>query len=242
MSNTKEELEKVIKLDLRKFNQAEEQVTKGIAALVKIEVVNDEDDLEKAMTVLKGAKSVENLIEKKRKEITQPVNAEIKKVNAYAKGLVSSLPTEVSRVKKEVVSYQQRQREIEEANRIAEAKRVADEEKHRQEGLDEIARQKAETESISDFLSPEELEKRNNDIAELELETPKEEIITPIEIIETKVKGIRKTWKHEVTDSKLVPRKYLEVIDKLIRDDIKLGLRDIPGVRIFEEESLAIRA
>lgn len=50
----------------------------------------------------------------------------------------------------------------------------------------------------------------------------------------------RKRWVFEVTDVKKVPREYLEVNDKLVRAAISSGLRNIAGVRIYEEDGLAV--
>lgn len=52
--------------------------------------------------------------------------------------------------------------------------------------------------------------------------------------------GIRKTWTFEVTDEKLVPRQYLVVDEKAVKAAIAAGERSIPGIRIFEKETVAI--
>lgn len=48
-------------------------------------------------------------------------------------------------------------------------------------------------------------------------------------------------WKHEVIDAGAVPRQYLIVDEMAIRAAIKAGIREIPGVRIFEEMEMRIR-
>lgn len=57
----------------------------------------------------------------------------------------------------------------------------------------------------------------------------------------TKVKGITKRWTFEITDESLVPREYLMVDEKKIREVVTAGSRSIPGIRIFQQESLTIR-
>lgn len=58
-------------------------------------------------------------------------------------------------------------------------------------------------------------------------------------IIESpKISGITNRWTFEVTDESLVPRQYCEVSDSLINKAIKEGIRDIPGVRIFQEQTI----
>jgi len=56
-----------------------------------------------------------------------------------------------------------------------------------------------------------------------------------------KTKGLTKRWQFEVTDASQVPRAYLVVAEALIRAAVNDGERSIPGVRIYEEESISIR-
>ena len=48
-------------------------------------------------------------------------------------------------------------------------------------------------------------------------------------------------WTHEVVDPSLVPRNYLMVNEAAIKAAVAGGLRNIPGVRIFETVRTAIR-
>lgn len=48
-------------------------------------------------------------------------------------------------------------------------------------------------------------------------------------------------WTHEVVDPSLVPRNYLMVNDGAVKAAVAGGLRNIPGVRIFETVRTAIR-
>ena len=56
-----------------------------------------------------------------------------------------------------------------------------------------------------------------------------------------KVQGLTKRWKFEVTDINQVPRGYLQLDEKAVRDAIAAGARMIPGLKIFQEESISIR-
>ncbi len=53
--------------------------------------------------------------------------------------------------------------------------------------------------------------------------------------------SFREVWKFEVTEPKKVPRDYLEISDILIRNAVKAGVREIPGVRIYSEKVAALR-
>ena len=47
-----------------------------------------------------------------------------------------------------------------------------------------------------------------------------------------------KTWKYEVIDPDIVPREFTMIDEKAIRAAVKDGIREIPGVRIFEDTNV----
>lgn len=51
----------------------------------------------------------------------------------------------------------------------------------------------------------------------------------------------RKVWTFEVVNEAEVPREFLAVDEGRIRDAVKMGVRSIPGVRIFEETKTIFR-
>jgi|GEM_PF-1950559 len=50
-----------------------------------------------------------------------------------------------------------------------------------------------------------------------------------------------KSWKFEIMDADIVPRQFLTVDEKKIREAVDLGLRDIQGVRVYETVETRIR-
>jgi hypothetical protein len=53
---------------------------------------------------------------------------------------------------------------------------------------------------------------------------------------------LRKDWVWDVLDISLIPPKYL-VVDKVaVNQAVKSGIREIPGIRIYETESAIIKA
>lgn len=55
------------------------------------------------------------------------------------------------------------------------------------------------------------------------------------------VKGITKSWAHEVEDISLVPREYLMIDEAKVKEAIKAGTRIIPGIKIFQKEGFSLR-
>lgn len=50
-----------------------------------------------------------------------------------------------------------------------------------------------------------------------------------------------KTWTFEIINPMEVPREYLVVDDRLVRQAVKNGVRSIPGIKIFEKTETRIR-
>ena len=51
----------------------------------------------------------------------------------------------------------------------------------------------------------------------------------------------RKSWEFEVEDIGNIPREYLIVDQQKVRDAIRMGIRSIPGIRIFETTKTVLR-
>lgn len=272
-----DDMPQVVNADLRKFNRSEQIVAAAITSLKMITAFETAAGYEAAMLVLKDAKTVENKIEAKRKELVKPFNDASKKINDYAKKLIDQLPAEVDRVKKEVVAFQKREdervrRERYEA-RVVQLKNIGfvfDDDAKQWTILDNITILDdfilyADGESWTPFLSDKVFyinQKRNQqhqqtvETAEDDLmfgtdddteviEAPAPAMVTVYDAVPvqeaTKVKGITKRWTFEVTNLKELPIDYVQANDKAIREAIGKGVRLIPGVRIYQDESLTIR-
>lgn len=72
-----------------------------------------------------------------------------------------------------------------------------------------------------------------------------EEAVAALQTIAAKpqAKGTHtvKRWKYEVIDVGSVPVEYLAVDDREVKSAIKAGVREIDGLRIYQEEGLAVR-
>ena len=85
----------------------------------------------------------------------------------------------------------------------------------------------------------------DNDLLESD-EFPEEDLTSPVPtaVVHTTQGSVsgRTTWECEVSNPVRVPRKYLVVDMVAIRKAVKAGIRDIPGVYIFEKEGLSVRS
>lgn len=116
------------------------------------------------------------------------------------------------------------QEDIRAAEEAAERERVA---------AESAARERANRAELERLATNARLERERN-------ERDKETKRQLAEIEAGRVKNMRKTWVHEITDGAAIPRQYLVVDESLIRAAIKGGAREIPGVRIYEKTDLAV--
>ncbi|TET23384.1 MAG: hypothetical protein E3J78_02315 [Candidatus Cloacimonadota bacterium] len=62
----------------------------------------------------------------------------------------------------------------------------------------------------------------------------------PDTLKETDTTQTRKVWKFEITDPTRVPREYMTINEAKIRNVVRSGIREIPGVRIYQEEIMVV--
>lgn len=103
-----------VKADLRKFNKAEDQVNKALAALSTVENISDQVGLDAALDIIGKAKKVDKIIEDKRVSLVKPYNDEVKRINQCAKDLAAKLPPAIKKASDVVLDY----------NRLLEQKRI----------------------------------------------------------------------------------------------------------------------
>jgi len=172
---------------------------------------------EEAVNIGTSAKHLYKKIEDQRKEIIEQPNEFVKSVNSFCKIFTERLQSIENLMKSKIGQYRAVQEQKRREAEIA-AKKAADD---LQKKLDEEAKVTG-TEPVK-------------------VETPiiaKKESITRTE---TGSAHGRKIWAFEIVDVKAVPREYLVVSDTLIRDAVKGGIRQIPGVEIFEKSVTTFR-
>lgn len=203
---------------LQKFTDAQEQI-QHLATACKNIVINSSDSLEQAKELAKNAKKIENLIEDKRKEITKPLLDEKKQIDDYAKSVTADLNTAVKELRDKILRYEQEQERIrQEELRKIEAERRAKEE--------ELRKQMLENQTV-DEDAVKELQVLKSQQAAIISETPKN--------------SITKVWTFEYVDIGLIPIDYMMPNEPKIKQAIKSGVREIPGLVIFQKELLTLR-
>jgi hypothetical protein len=129
-------------------------------------------------------------------------------------------------VKGKISSYQQEQDRI----RRAEEARLQSE-----------ARAKAEEEAMQAALSAPD-PGTASEILDAAIEAPAPRVYVPPTVPAVSGVSTRKVWQFEVVDQSKVPAEFWILDTPAIGRAVRGGARDIPGVRIYSEDSVSVRA
>lgn len=195
-------------------------------------VIIDDHSLSTGKELAIKAKKITTAIEDHRKEITKPFFEAKQNIDKVAKELTEGLNEATKALRDQILAYEVEQ----ERKRKEELRRLEEERRRKEEGI-----RKAQEESIADLHSM----SKNGDI-ELEFLPPELPEIAKlkqqeIELAQQKSKNIRLYWTFELTDINKVPIEFLILNEKKVKDAIASGVREIPGIGIFQEERLNIR-
>ena len=193
--------------------------------------ITNQADNEKASDLVKFIKTCYKKAEDDRKTITDPLNGVIKNINARYKLITEPLEKAEAKVKGLMLAYSQEQRRI-----AMEAERIARE---------------AEEKRLIEQAA---LLEQQNKIVESDMVMDKAAEVNAAPIVAPQVQivrgdygsasSIKKTWTFEVTDIKSLAAAYPELVtvnSVAVRELIRSGSRDIAGLKIFEQESIAVR-
>lgn len=176
-------------------------------------VIGTDDDVKSATNDLSIISGLKKAIEEKRKEYTQPINDHLKAVNEAFKSFAEPLNNADKITRQKVLDYR------------------AEQERKRQE--------------------QEEINRLRLEAAQKEMEL-KGELTESVDLVETQPEqpnhyrseagtlGKATIWKFEVVDFALVPDEYKLPDATKIGKVVRAGLRSIPGIRIYSEDTLKI--
>lgn len=203
-----------VQIDFLRYKDSVASMNKRASELV----VTDEASNRLAVEMAGQSAAMFKAIEDKRKEIVQAPNAFVKAVNTFAKEYTSALDGIKSGLGQKITRWAQEQ----ERKRL-EAQRKANEDAQRLQA--EInAAAKAVDEAPAIVVQP------------VVLEAPK------VTRTASGSASLQTTWTFEVEDFSKVPDQY-KVIDSVgLNKAVKGGIRQIPGVKIYEVQGARIRS
>lgn len=188
--------------------------------------VYDAETAQQAVDAAKAYRGYIASVEEKRKELKAPILEAGRNIDAMFKPLTSRVDAERKELDKKILKWRKAEderlkREAREAQfkRLQEAKAQA--EALKKEGLEENA-----TEVIEKALVTRPHEKRERGKTRGQMGG---------------VASTRKMWAFELEDIESVPSEFLALDEKKVREAIKNGARKIPGVKIYQKETIAVR-
>jgi hypothetical protein len=254
MSTTDEAAPVIIPGDVREtetYGHAKTQVDAALAAAhVDGLEVTDEESNARVVAILGRIVSARKDAETRRKAITGPITAAKTKIDAHFKELVGPLDGAEQGLKAQVAIYQ---RKVEEERRAAEAKAAAEAAERERAAREEADRQRRIEEQkavLRQTRENEEAAANQREAATIAPDpVPEPEPVIPDAVPEAKKTHhsggasatVKKVWKAEVIDEAQVPREFCKVHLPAINAAVKNGTRSIPGVRIFEDDQVAVR-
>lgn len=185
----------------------------------------DAASAEKGADLAKWFRVLFKKFEEERTALVKPLNDHVKMINARFKKTTSKLEQGQAIIDEKLLRWNRAEEER--------RKREADE-----------ARKKAEEEALAKAVALEEAGKADeasavvNDAASAPAPV---QAIGPVRGDLGSVASVRKIWTFEVVDVAKVPAEYVEVKSTAVNAAIRAGVREIPGLRIFEKDSIAVR-
>jgi hypothetical protein len=203
-----------VKLGFADYDRA----IKDMVAQGEAHEVLDDPTMKGAVLLAGQAKSLGKKIEDQRKAIVDEPNRFVKTVNGFAKGFTEALDAIERGLKRKIGDYQYRQ---ELARREAE-KKAQEEARKLQEALNNEAKEKG--------VAP---------VQVLAPVMPEPEKVTRTE--DGTSAFTKRVWTHRIVNPELVPHEYRIIDESKIRQAVRMGVRQIEGVEIFEESQINLR-
>ncbi len=189
-----------------------------IVAAANALVVADDKGMGNATELLGWIASAKKGFEGKRKMLVKPLNDHVKTINTMFKEYTAPLEAADATLRGKVLSYRQEQERI-----------------------------RREEEARLRKLAEAEPARREKEAGETGTPPPPPMPLPQMERQATTTRGdfgtvsAKKVWDFEIVDASAVPPEFLMVNEKAIRAAVKAGVRNIPGVNIFQKEELSVR-
>ena len=197
---------------------------------IKGRSVKTHDDMLEASTDLRIIKTMEKHVSEVRKGITRPLDESKRRIMDHFRPFLERLKAAETLCKDEIEAYQANERR-------KESERLRREEEKRKKEAKRLEKQAAEAREAG-----------RDDRADILMDRATEKERSPLtrDSVKPQPKGVhtRTVYKFEVTNPDVVPDVYKMVDEAAIRKVVNAlkGKIDIPGVRIWSEESVSARS
>lgn len=214
--------------ELTKHEENEVIIRDQALALIKEgdgTIVSCQASMEDAISLARVIKAYSKKVDDVRTSLVKPLNDQVKDINFRFKNqIVDKLDVAEGGLKKKMLTYSQEQERI--------ARKEAEDRKKEEEAERAVAAMIAED---------------MGEAAPEVVAAPAVEAVSIPKVIRTDTGAaafMKKTWTFEVQDiAKLAEARpdLVEVITSKVNEAIRGGHRDLPGLRIYQQESMAVR-
>lgn len=185
-------------------------------------IVRDDETVRQATDIAAWVAELLAKLEAGRTALVKPLNTDVKTINDYYRELRAPLEEADRIVREKIIGYRRDQERIAQEARLAEEKRLAEERKR-----------------IEQAVANEELPAEAIDEVPVAAYTPPAPATTVRSTLGSSTG--RKVWTFEITDPREVPDEFWQIDQEAIGRQVRAGRRAIPGVRIYQVDSLQIR-
>lgn len=191
-----------------------------------IDITVDDDSIYEATDWTKRVIELRKSAEKEKKAQIDPIKATIAEIEAPFKRFITEIDKVEQMFRDKIAQYH------------AEKKRIENErlEKERQERLRQLEAEREKQIIAANGEATEALEKAAEHV-QAEVMKPKS---SAVGFTGATSSGVTR-WTYEITDADAVPREFCEPAAGKINRAVQSGSREIPGVRIYQKESVMIR-
>jgi hypothetical protein len=184
-------------------------------AKVESFIIRDTKDLATANDALVQLKRIDLLVETKRKSLTKPLKDAAKKIEAQFKPTADLIEKADAMLRTKLLAYRQdEERKAEQARKAL---------------LDQAATATEAGDTNAALVLSQQAMSVGTDLA------------TTSQATDGSVQ-VKMLWTFEVEDQAAVPLEYHTLDTTKIRAAVRAGVREIPGVRIFQTEQVAVSA
>ncbi|MDR7496813.1 MAG: hypothetical protein QN174_07640 [Armatimonadota bacterium] len=194
-------------------------------------VVATQVDAERATALLGRIAAFRRAAEDRRKFFVGPLNDHVKAINGLFRELVAPFDEADGTLRGKLAAWRRAEQE-----RLARERREAEERARAEEARAREILRHADRHTREEAL---EAFRRADEAAEAADAVP----VAPGPTLRAEAARVtaRKVWDFEVVDLAQVPHEFVTLNEPTVRAAIRAGVRQIPGLRIYEREQLAVR-
>lgn len=201
-------------------------------------VVNDAETETAATSIAVEAKTILKALEGKQEETAGILGKWARKLNAHFKPTADTLDAIVKKCGAKVGAHKNALEMARQSEIRANAAKIAAEEKRLEAEKQDAAKKFFADQQVAKAFDDPEL--AHNAAVEFQATMAKTNALVP-EVVEKKTAvaggsaSLKATPRYEITDENLLPREFLVADEKKIAAQVKAGVEEIPGVRIWQE-------